>query len=109
MKTRHQKVLKVKPPEDIRSLLEAFSLEGDPLGTRDFKGKLTAVFRPDVAGHSRMTGQDEAAGGKTFETYNQVAISPIKHHQEPVIDSPGDNILPEFRSVVSRNDYPTRH
>ena len=82
---------------------------GDPMVTQDFKRKLTPVFRPDVAGYSRLIGEDEAATVKTLETYKQVIFSLIKQHRGRVIDSPGDNILAEFASVVSRNDHPTRH
>ena len=82
---------------------------GDPMVTQDFKRKLTPVFRPDVAGHSRLIGEDEAATAKTLETYKQVIFSLIKQHRGRVIDSPSDNILAEFASVVSRNDHPTRH
>jgi len=44
-----------------------FHLGGDPLNTRDFKRKLTAVFSADVAGYSRLMGEDEAATVKTLE------------------------------------------
>jgi adenylate cyclase len=70
------------------------------MNTHDFKRKLTAVFSADVAGYSRLMGEDEAATVKTLESYKQVMFSLIKQHRGRVIDSPGDNLLAEFASVV---------
>jgi adenylate cyclase len=70
------------------------------MNTKDFKRKLTAVFSADVAGYSRLMGEDEAATVKTLESYKQVMFSLIKQHRGRMIDSPGDNLLAEFASVV---------
>jgi len=70
------------------------------VAAEDFKRKLTAVFSADVAGYSRLMGDDEAATVKTLETYRGVMFSLVKQHRGRVIDSPGDNILAEFASVV---------
>jgi len=70
------------------------------MNTQDFKRKLTAVFSADVAGYSRLMGEDETATVKTLESYKQVMFSLIKQHRGRVIDSPGDNLLAEFASVV---------
>jgi adenylate cyclase len=70
------------------------------MSAQDFKRKLTAVFSADVAGYSRLMGDDEAATVKTLEAYKQVMFSLIKQHRGRVIDSPGDNLLAEFASVV---------
>jgi adenylate cyclase len=75
-------------------------LGGDQMNTQDFKRKLTAIFSADVAGYSRLMGEDEAATVKTLEAYKQVMFSLIKQHRGRVIDSPGDNLLAEFASVV---------
>jgi adenylate cyclase len=45
-------------------------------------------------------GDDEAATVKTLETYKGVMFSLIKQHRGRVVDSPGDNLLAEFGSVV---------
>jgi adenylate cyclase len=65
-----------------------------------FKRKLTAVVSADVAGYSRLMGDDEAATVATLETYRQVMFALIEQHRGRVIDSPGDNLLAEFASVV---------
>jgi adenylate cyclase len=70
------------------------------MNTQNFKRKLTAVFSADVAGYSRLMGEDEAATVKTLEAYKQVMFSLIKQHRGRVVDSPGDNLLAEFASVV---------
>ena len=70
------------------------------MNTQDFKRKLTAVFSADVAGYSRLMGEDEAATVKTLESYKQTMFSLIEQHQGRIIDSPGDNVLAEFSSVV---------
>jgi adenylate cyclase len=70
------------------------------MSTKDFKRKLSAVFSADVAGYSRLMGENEAATVSTLETYRQVMFALIKQHRGRVVDSPGDNILAEFGSVV---------
>jgi adenylate cyclase len=66
----------------------------------DFKRKLTAILIADVAGYSRLMGEDEAATVKTLATYREVMASLIKQHRGRIVDSPGDNVLAEFVSVV---------
>lgn len=70
------------------------------MSPEDFKRKLTAVFSADVAGYSRLMGDDEAATVKTLEAYKQVMFTLIKQHRGRVVDSTGDNLLAEFGSVV---------
>jgi adenylate cyclase len=70
------------------------------MDTQDFKRKLTAVFSADVAGYSRLMGEDEASTVKTLEDYKRVVFSLVKQHGGRVVDSPGDNVLAEFPSVV---------
>ena len=68
--------------------------------TQGFKRKLTAILSADVAGYSRLMGEDEAATVKTVETYKKVIADLIHQHRGRVVDSPGDNLLAEFASVV---------
>jgi adenylate cyclase len=65
-----------------------------------FKRKLTAIFSADAVGYSRLMGDDEAATVRTLTSYRNVISSLIKQHNGTVIDSPGDNLLAEFVSVV---------
>lgn len=65
-----------------------------------FKRKLTTIFSADVAGYSRLMGEDEAATVRTIELYRKIMSDLITQHRGRVIDSPGDNLLAEFGSVV---------
>jgi adenylate cyclase len=65
-----------------------------------FKRKLTAILSADVAGYSRLMGEDEAQTVKTITAYREVMGALIKQHRGRVVDSPGDNVLAEFASVV---------
>ena len=66
-----------------------------------FKRKLTAILSADVVGYSRLMGEDEDTTVQTLTTYRDVISALIKDHQGRVVDSPGDNILAEFVSVVN--------
>jgi TolB-like protein/class 3 adenylate cyclase len=70
------------------------------MATEGFKRKLTAILSADVAGYSRLMGEDEAATVRALETYRRVISDLIQQHRGRVVDSPGDNILAEFASVV---------
>jgi adenylate cyclase len=65
-----------------------------------FKRKLTAILSADVKGYSRLMGENEAETVKTLTAYRKVMGELIQQHRGRVIDSPGDNILAEFGSVV---------
>jgi adenylate cyclase len=73
---------------------------GDSMATEGFKRKLTAILSADVAGYSRLMGEDEAATVRALETYRKVISDLIQQHRGRVVDAPGDNILAEFASVV---------
>src|SRR5882724_11780439 len=62
--------------------------------------KLAAIFSTDVAGYSRLMGDDEEATIRTLTTYRAIISSLIQHYRGRVVDSPGDNLLAEFASVV---------
>jgi len=67
---------------------------------KGFHRKLTAIFSADVAGYSRLMQDDEAATVETLESYKHAFFDLIKQHRGRVVDSPGDNLLAEFASVV---------
>ena len=62
--------------------------------------KLAAIFSADVQGYSRLMGEDEEATVQTLTAYREVMASLIRQHRGRVVDSPGDNLLAEFASVV---------
>jgi adenylate cyclase len=70
------------------------------MNSQEFKRKLTAVFSADVAGYSRLMGDNETETVKTLTAYRKIMAELVQQHRGRVIDSPGDNILAEFGSVV---------
>jgi adenylate cyclase len=65
-----------------------------------FKRKLTAILSADAEGYSRLMGDDEEATVRTLTAYREVMTTLIQQHNGKVLDSPGDNLLAEFVSVV---------
>ena len=70
------------------------------MSPKEFKRKITAIMSADVVGYSKLMGDDEAATVQTLELYKSVMSTLIDQHRGRVIDSPGDNMLSEFESVV---------
>ena len=74
--------------------------EGFGMATQNFKRKLTAILSADVKGYSRLMGEDEEATVLTITDYREVIGSVVQKRRGRVVDSPGDNILAEFASVM---------
>ena len=66
-----------------------------------FKRKLTSIFSADAVGYSRLMEDDEEATVHTLTSYREVITTLIKQHNGIIVDSPGDNLLAEFVSVVN--------
>jgi TolB-like protein/DNA-binding response OmpR family regulator len=64
------------------------------------KRKLTAILSADVKGYSRLMGADEVATVETLNHYRGIISSLVHQYHARVVDSPGDNMLTEFSSVV---------
>ncbi|BBO74748.1 guanylyl cyclase [Desulfosarcina widdelii] len=69
-----------------------------PSGRR--KRKLSAILSADVKGYSRLMGDDELATVDTLKEYRKVLATHIDQYNGRVVDSPGDNLLAQFSSVV---------
>jgi adenylate cyclase len=54
----------------------------------------------DVKGYSRLMGADEVATIRTLTAYREIMGALIRQYRGRVVDSPGDNLLAEFVSVV---------
>ena len=65
-----------------------------------FKRKLAAILSADVIGYSRLMRDDEEATVRNLTTHRVLITEIIQQHHGRVVDSPGDNILAEFASVV---------
>ncbi len=62
--------------------------------------RLAAIFSADVKGYSRLMGEDEVATIRTLTSYRAMVSTLVRKHRGRVVDSPGDNLLAEFASVV---------
>ena len=62
--------------------------------------KLAAILAADVAGYSRLMGDDEKATVQTLFEYRQVFSEHIRRHQGRLVDTAGDSVLSTFESPV---------
>ena len=67
---------------------------------KSVKRKLSAILSADVQGYSRLMGDDEIATVESITEYRETITSLVSQWKGRVVDSPGDNILAEFASVV---------
>ncbi|MDH3878517.1 MAG: adenylate/guanylate cyclase domain-containing protein [Desulfobacterales bacterium] len=65
-----------------------------------FERKLAAILSADVEGYSRLMDDDEEATVRTLTSYRSTISNLVQQYSGSVVDSPGDNILAEFKSVV---------
>jgi adenylate cyclase len=70
------------------------------MAEKGFRRKLTAILSADVEGYSRLMGEDETATVETLKQYREIMAMHINQFHGKVVDSPGDNMLAEFQSVV---------
>ncbi|KKL97920.1 hypothetical protein LCGC14_1829590, partial [marine sediment metagenome] len=64
------------------------------------KRKLSAILSADVKGYSRLMQDDESSTIQTLKAYRDLMTSLVQEYRGRVVDSPGDNVLSEFGSVV---------
>ena len=63
--------------------------------------KLAAILYADMAGYSRLMGEDEAGTQKILGQYLDAMAAAIEAHQGRVVHYAGDAVLAEFQSVVA--------
>ena len=63
--------------------------------------KLAAVLYADVAGYSRLTGEDEEGTHRLLGAYLDAIAKGIEAHKGTVVHYAGDAVLAEFASVVA--------
>src|SRR5215469_14430574 len=64
------------------------------------KRKLAAILHADVAGFSRLMGEDEAATHRTLGELRGAVDPLIATHQGRIVGTAGDSLLADFSSVV---------
>ena len=62
--------------------------------------RLAAILSADVAGYSRLMGDDEIATVRTLSEYRALIAEVVVSHHGRVVDMPGDNIFAEFGSAI---------
>src|SRR5499426_1660961 len=62
--------------------------------------RLVAVLAADVAGYSRLMGQDEAGTAQALRQHRAAAEPLIAEHGGRIVKTTGDGVLIEFASVV---------
>jgi adenylate cyclase len=65
-----------------------------------FKRKLAAILSADVEGYSRLMDDDEETTVRTLTAYRTAIADLVQQFRGRIVDTPGDNILADFTSVV---------
>src|SRR5215208_3230525 len=71
-----------------------------PESDQPIERKLAAIFAADVAGYSRLMGQDEVATLRTLAAHREIMDRLIGEHRGRIANTAGDSVLAEFPSVV---------
>ena len=62
--------------------------------------RLAAILAADVAGYSRLMGEDEAGTARALREHRAVADPLVAEHGGRIVKTTGDGVLVEFSSVV---------
>src|SRR5260370_2195864 len=63
--------------------------------------RLTAILAADVAGYSRLMGEDEEGTHERLKAHLRELVDPkIKEHRGRTVKNTGDGFLAEFASVI---------
>ncbi len=68
--------------------------------SKPLKRKLAAILCADVAGYSRLTGEDEEGTHRRLRSYLDAITESIEKHGGTVMHFAGDAVLADFPSVV---------
>src|SRR6266481_9997292 len=66
--------------------------------------RLAAILAADIAGYSRLMGEDEAATVRDLKAHQAVVLPLVSRYGGRIIDTAGDGILAEFPSVISATE-----
>ena len=70
------------------------------MATSEITRRLSAILMADVAGYSRLMGQDEEATVATLADYRGVFTTYIPKFRGRVVDAKGDALMAEFSTVT---------
>jgi DNA-binding response OmpR family regulator len=91
----------------IKAVTRRFSLQEKrkdsetEIGIDRLQRQLKAILSADVKDYSRLMTEDELWTIKTINRFRGLISSHVQRYSGRVVDSPGDNILAEFGSVVN--------
>jgi class 3 adenylate cyclase/pimeloyl-ACP methyl ester carboxylesterase len=68
--------------------------------TSSVNRRLAAILAADIAGYSRLMGEDEAATVRDLKAHQAVVLPLVGRHGGRVIDTAGDGIFAEFPSAI---------
>src|SRR3546814_5275015 len=78
-----------------------FRAEEAPMEPQAIERRLTTILSADVAGYSRLMGEDEAATLAALKAHRKSLIDPkVEQYHGRTIKLMGDGALMEFASVV---------
>jgi class 3 adenylate cyclase len=66
--------------------------------------RLAAILAADIAGYSRLMGEDEDATVAALKSHQAVVLPLVSRYGGQVIDTAGDGILAEFPSVINATE-----
>lgn len=69
------------------------------MGTEPLARKLAAILYADVAGYSRLTGEDEEGTHRVLSAYLDAITNLIEEHNGTVMHFAGDAVLADFATV----------
>lgn len=70
------------------------------IATEDQRRKFVAILIADAVGYCRLMNEDEAATVSTLTSYKRMMTVLVGRFRGRVVDSPGDNLMAEFPSVM---------
>jgi class 3 adenylate cyclase/pimeloyl-ACP methyl ester carboxylesterase len=68
------------------------------------KRRLAAILAADIAGYSRLMGEDETATVRDLKGHQAVVLPLVGRYGGRIIDTAGDGILAEFPSVINATE-----
>jgi class 3 adenylate cyclase/pimeloyl-ACP methyl ester carboxylesterase len=74
-------------------------MDDDP--SPSIKRRLAAILAADIAGYSRLMGEDEGATVRDLKAHQAVILPLVGRYGGRIIDTAGDGILAEFPSVIN--------
>jgi DNA-binding winged helix-turn-helix (wHTH) protein len=96
---RNPRIIETIPKVGYRLIAPVETVQTTPASTatgRTFERKLAAILYADVAGYSRLTGQDEDGTHRKLRARLEQITAPAHHYNGRVVHFAGDAVLADF-------------